>query len=488
MNNSPFFFLDQHGCSKNQVDGELLVTRLISKGWKRTDDAALASLIITNTCGFIESAKTESLQSLMEARSAYPNSKIILAGCLAERYADDFAETLPEADAIMGNGDLSVIDSVVDSLFVNSTSSSESKINKNSCCKESSRPVLKMPQEGVCAGERAEFLNFPGSAYVKITEGCNNCCSFCAIPLIRGSLRSRTQKEIVSEIETLLNRGVFEINLIGQDLAAFGRDGVPSGQSGNPCYKDEPSPLAELLKEISTIKGNFWVRLLYIHPDHFPFDILPIIRNDSRILPYFDIPFQSGSTSVINAMNRVGTTESYINLAKRLREEAADSTKGHDFAILRTTFLCGFPGETDDDAISTVDFLKTVEPDWSGCFTYSKEEDTVAYSMKKQISKKVAEKRTNTLRDIQTEITTKRLNKHVGKTYDVLIEEIIDDPENGTGLALGRAWFQAPEVDGAVIVRYDMENPTIVEQVRPGKIVSAKILSVTGVDLDSLIV
>ncbi|MBQ2549150.1 MAG: radical SAM protein, partial [Treponema sp.] len=266
------FFLDQHGCAKNQVDGEILVTRLLNKGFLQTFDAQEADLIIVNSCGFIQSAKEESLNSLLEARQEYPNAKIVLAGCLAERYAEQFKKDLPEADAIFGNGDLSLIDSTVDSLFAGQ------------------RPVVKALQKGVCCGNRNLLLNYKGSAYVKITEGCNNCCSFCAIPLIRGQLRSRKISEIVDEIKELLKRGVKEFNLIGQDLAAFGCgkddfvfDAKESG--GASCEK---SKLLCLLEKIAELKGNFWVRLLYIHPDHFNTDILPLLQKDKRFLPYFD--------------------------------------------------------------------------------------------------------------------------------------------------------------------------------------------------------
>ncbi|MBQ0167637.1 MAG: 30S ribosomal protein S12 methylthiotransferase RimO [Treponema sp.] len=464
------FFLDQHGCAKNQVDGELLIGRLLAMGWKRTDDAENASLIIINTCGFIESAKTESLQSLMEARAAYPEAKIVFAGCLAERYMDAFSDDLPEADALFGNGDLSRFDDIVSVLFADKASAA---------FKTTGRPCVKPPQEGVCAGPRPEFLNFPSSAYVKITEGCNNCCAFCAIPVIRGELRSRPQSDIIAEIKELRARGVFEINLIGQDLAAYGRDGVPKGKSNHPSYSEEPSPLKKLLEEITALPGDFWVRLLYIHPDHFPFDILDTIARDSRILPYFDVPFQSGSNNVLSAMNRTGSRESYAALAQRVREAGA---------VLRTTFLAGFPGETDEDARETEEFLKLVRPDWSGCFPYSREEDTPAYSMKKQVSHKKAAERASRLEELQSVITQERLASHVGNEYKVLIEEIIDDPENDAGIALGRSWFQAPEVDGATIVRYELDSEEQKAAVQPGKVVRVKVLGVSGVDIDTLFV
>ena len=227
------------------------------------------------------------------------------------------------------------------------------------------------------------------------------------------------------------------------------------------------------------LEGDFWIRLLYIHPDHFPFDVLSIIKKDSRILPYFDIPFQSGSTEVLATMNRNGTRESYSELVKKIREELETSS-------IRTTFLCGFPGETDKNAKETENFLLEVQPDWSGCFSYSKEEDTAAYSMKNQVSGKKAEKRAETLNQLQSIITEERLKQHIGKNYNIIIEEIIDDVENDLGIALGRAWFQAPEVDGACIVSYDLDDKKALNAIQPGKVVMAKVLGVTGVDLNTV--
>ena len=508
------FFLDQHGCAKNQVDAELIIHVLAEKGWERCDDAADAALIIVNSCGFIESAKTESINSLMDARAAYPDAKIILAGCLAERYAADFAENLPEADAVFGNGDIARITEVVDALFPDReekkvVANHDSHANATTVPGGSGCVVVRPAQKGVSAGARDEFLNFPSSAYLKITEGCSNCCSFCAIPLIRGSLRSRSIPEIIAEFKELLSKGIFEVNLIGQDLAAFGRDGVTPGDSGNAAYFKEPSPLSELLRAFSAVPGNFWVRLLYIHPDHFPLDILPVLKADRRILPYFDIPFQSGSTSIIKAMNRCGTAESYLALAEKLRSEVG--------AVVRTTFLCGFPGETEENAAETEAFLGSLQPDWSGCFAYSREEDTPAYSMKKQVPAAKAAKRAERLQELQSEITEERLKSRVGKTYDVLIEELIptgapvegagtrDAVETGAGagtagvldsmrdsdcdepgLALGRAWFQAPDVDGTCVIRYDLDDDKAVAAVRVGKVVTVKVLAVNGVDLDTV--
>lgn len=472
------FFLDQHGCAKNQVDGELLISRLESIGLAQTTDPSEAQYIIINSCGFIESAKQESLDALLSARGAYPEAKLVLAGCLAQRYADVFKTELPEADAVFGNGDITRIDQVIEALG------------------NGERPVVTPPQQGVCSGGR-KLLSCAGSAYVKITEGCNNCCSFCAIPLIRGQLRSRSVHDVVSEVRELVSSGVREINIIGQDLAAYGcgknDDVLGTRQNGYsrlyteltaPLFTNEtlffepPSFLHELLKAISAVHGDFWVRLLYIHPDHFHPDVLSVLKDDSRFLPYFDIPFQSGADSVITAMNRKGSFKSYVDLVQHIR-----SVFPH--AAIRTTFLTGFPGETDADAAETEEFLKAIQSDWSGCFSYSKEEGTAAFRMKGSVPKKVAAARAFALQSVQQDITRNRLAERVGSVYDVLIEEIVAGGSSDEGLAIGRAWFDAPEVDGNFVVRYDRDDPAACAIV-PGAIVKAKAIASSDVDIDGV--
>lgn len=457
------FFLDQHGCAKNQVDGELIVTRLLNLGLVKTERADDADLIIVNSCGFIESAKTESLNAVIDARQDYPKAKILLAGCLAQRYAKEFESDLQEADGIFGNGDLSQVDGVVEDLLAGK------------------RPVLTPPQKGVCCGDRNLLLNFKNSAYVKITEGCNNCCSFCAIPLIRGPLRSRKALDIVSEIRDLVSKGCFEINLIGQDLAAYGC-GKEDKDETLLCdsQSSQLSPLARLIRMISSIEGDFAVRLLYIHPDHFNADILAEMKKDARFLHYFDIPFQSGDESIIKAMNRKGNPEEYLNLIKSIRKVFPD-------AAIRTTFMAGFPGESDDATNNTLDFLKKVQAQWSGCFTYSKEEGTVAYKMKGTVGKRLAEKRAKLLQDAQSQLTSELLLQRLQQTYRVLIEEVVEDKSGqGEGLAIGRAWFQAPEVDGAFVVRYDADDKDAVKQIHAGALVLARAESLSGVDIDGV--
>ncbi len=471
------FFLDQHGCAKNQVDGELLVHELTERGYRQTFEAAEADLIIVNSCGFIESAKTESLNAVLSARKQYPKAKILLAGCLAERYADDLGENLPEADSIFGNGDLHQLYKVVEPMM------------------KGERVVLKPKQKGVCCSDRDVLLSFAGAAYVKITEGCNNRCSFCAIPIIRGELRSRPASEIVAEIQKLVAAGVYEINLIGQDLAAYGtgrddnvfgtgRTLLPAGTPGSvgiaaAAGEMRESGLCTLLKRISSLSGTFRLRLLYIHPDHFNADILPVIKADSRILPYFDIPFQSGDDDIIHAMHRTGTAAQYKAIVSQIREQFPD-------AAIRTTLLAGFPGESDEQALHTEQFLQDLSPDWSGCFPYSKEDDTLAYRLKKQVAKKVKEARASRLVELQTAMTRERLSKRCGKDYDVLVEEVLsvnaEAPDEG--LAIGRAWFQAPEVDGSVVIRYDRSDSAALQAVRTGRLVRVHVDASGDVDLN----
>ena len=463
------FFIDQHGCAKNQVDGELLISQLCAMGYEQTFKPEEASLIVINSCGFIESAKKESLDAVYSARQQYPGAKILLAGCLAQRYAEVLRTELPEADGIFGNGDLSRLPQVVTPLM------------------QGTRTVQVPPQKGVCCGDRSMLLSFRGAAYVKITEGCNNHCTFCAIPLIRGELRSRPAAEILTEIQNLVARGVYEINLIGQDLAAYGtgrEDSVfGAGQeplaslSADGTFSDggRKSALARLLRMISALPGSFRLRMLYIHPDHFNRDVLPVIKADSRLLPYFDIPFQSGDDTLIHAMNRTGSSAAYAALVADIRKAFPD-------AAIRTTFLTGFPGETEQAAQHTQDFLQTIQSDWSGCFPYSREEDTPAWSLKPRVPKKTAAQRAAAIGTIQADITRRRLAGRTGRDYDVLIEEVIAGED---GLAIGRAWFQAPEVDGSVVVRYEKTDEAACRAVQPGRVVRARAVAAGDVDLDA---
>ncbi|MGB4573025.1 MAG: 30S ribosomal protein S12 methylthiotransferase RimO [Rectinemataceae bacterium] len=436
------FWIDQHGCAKNQVDGEELAARLEASGHEYVESAEMADLIIVNTCGFIESAKKESLGAVMDLKAAWPDKKVLVAGCLSQRYPEELAAGLSEADGIFGNADLSL-----------ATAAAVATITGE-------HPVLAPPQpRGVTetrAFERVRLFDFPGTAHVKITEGCSNNCTYCAIPLIRGELRSRRIEDIAEECRVLIRRGIKELVLIGQDLGAFGSD--LAGRTG--------TELPELLEALSALDGDFRVRVLYIHPDHFPERILEVMLRDPRILPYFDLPFQHASGTLLHTMNRRGNDAIYLDLIRRIRSALPD-------AMIRSTFLVGFPGETDDDFAVLRRFQEDAQLDWLGVFTYSREEGTVAYDMKHRVAKKLANARKNEIETAQTPITEARLARFVGREIRVLVEEKVEGEE----LALGRAWMQAPDVDGLVVLRGSHA---------PGDLVPARVLAVRGVDLDAV--
>ncbi|MDR0636934.1 MAG: 30S ribosomal protein S12 methylthiotransferase RimO [Treponema sp.] len=425
------YYLDPFGCVKNQVDAETMMAHLNGASWLAADKPEDADLIIINSCGFIESAKRESINAVLAWRKLFPDKKLILAGCLAQRYADEIE--LAEADCLFGNNDLAQITEVASRLTGSAAAGT---------------PVVP--------GQRP-LLSLPGSAYIKISEGCNNRCSFCAIPLIRGPLRSRPIPDIVEECRQLIARGIRELCLIGQDIGSFGKTARDSADSQLPA----------LLEAITRLDGQFWVRLLYIHPDQFPLDILDTISRDKRFLPYFDLPFQHGSTLILRAMNRQGNAESYLSLIRRIRDALPDAT-------LRSTFLLGFPGETSADFHALLDFQAEARLDWVGCFTYSREENTPAYSMKNRVSKRLAAERKALIEERQTPISEERMERFIGRRLDALVEEALDPEE---GLYLGRLFCQAPEVDGATVI-------TSNTQLTVGDFVTGKIVARAGIDLD----
>jgi ribosomal protein S12 methylthiotransferase len=304
---------------------------------------------------------------------------------------------------------------------------------------------------------RLRRFDFPGTAHVKATEGCSNFCSFCAIPLIRGGLRSRPLDEVAAECEDLASQGVRELVLIGQDLGYYGHD-----LGGD-------SLLPRLLERLTRIKGDFRVRTLYIHPDHFPEGILGVMAGDPRLLPYFDLPFQHASGRILAAMNRKGSGEAYLELVGKIRSALPD-------AAIRSTFLLGFPGETDADFEALRGFQEEARLDWVGSFAYSREEGTAAYSMKGRVPKKVVEARRAAVEEAQERITREALGRFVGRELDVLVEErMAPTAEDDEELSLGRSWNQAPEVDGLCVLAGSHE---------PGALVRARVLAVKGVDFD----
>ncbi|QQO09714.1 30S ribosomal protein S12 methylthiotransferase RimO [Breznakiella homolactica] len=444
------YFLDPYGCVKNQVDAETMMFILDKSGWLSVADPSEADLIIINSCGFIESAKRESLDAVFSFRGAYPDKKILLAGCLAQRYAAELAGDLPEADMIFGNGDLSLIAEAAEKAMAGPGEPLVPSIDTSGL------------RDFACFTGERNLLSLPGSAYVKITEGCDNRCSFCAIPNIRGPLRSRPIAAVTDECRTLLDRGIRELCIIGQDLGSYGIDGAAGAFEPGTCR------LPELLNTISGLEGRFWVRLLYIHPDNFPLPILDICRRDPRILPYFDIPFQHASEPVLKAMNRRGSAPKYLELIGTIRQALPG-------AVVRSTFMTGFPGETEEDFRQLLDFQEKARLDWLGVFAYSREEDTPAFGMKPAVAKCVAENRKQQIEDRQIPITEAQMDRFVGKTLDILVEEAVT---NEDGLYLGRTAAQAPEVDGATVINAD-------GVLTPGTFIRGRVFSRSGFDLDA---
>ena len=441
-NSGRHLYIENLGCAKNQVDAEVMSCSLAEDGWTLTDDAQKADLILVNTCGFIESAREESINTFFELRQLNPKARIIVSGCLAQRYGQELSDQLPEADGIFGNRDLKQINGFVENL------SRKTRLLV---------PEYPDPDSEIYA--RKELFGYPGSAYLKISEGCNHRCGFCAIPLIRGGLRSRSMDSILDEARTLIARGVREINLIAQDLAAYGTD--QGGKSRFP----------ELLQKITDIPGDFRVRMLYIHPDAFPFGILDMIRTNPKIIPYFDIPIQHASAKLLRPMKRMGDSAVYTDLVSRIRSALPG-------CVIRTTIMLGFPGETDEDFDMVYDFVKTNRFNWMGSFVYSREEGTYAWDLTDEKThealSKVAAKRQKKLEKLQEKITSEHLQEFVGKEYDVLIEELIE----GEDLAIGRIWAQAPEVDGLTVV--------MGRGMEPGNVYRCGITKVNGVDLEAV--
>ena len=434
-------YVESLGCAKNQVDSEVLLSYAGEEGYVRVENPEEADVVVVNTCGFIESAKTESINTFFSLKERCPNAKMVMAGCLAQRYGHEME--LEEADAIFGNHDLSLFPSVLKDI-------------------ENDRREVTIPDYPDPDRERddrAGLLSFPRSAYLKISEGCNHCCSYCAIPVIRGSLRSRPFEKVVAEAERLIREGIYEINVIAQDLGAYGLD----------LYGR--SRFTELMETLAHIEGDFVLRMLYIHPDTFPMDLIDLVAREEKILPYFDIPVQHADERILKAMRRSGSGDKYASLFAAIREKNSD-------AVIRTTLMLGFPGEDRAAFETLIAFIRKAQPDWMGSFTYSREEDTPAYSMrnKKEHDKahKEALKWQKELEEVQSEITAKRLQRFVGKEYWALVEEKIE----GEDLAIGRIYSEAPDVDGlTVIMGRDMKSG---DKVRVG------IRSVRGVDLEGV--
>ncbi len=406
-----------------------MIAALQREGWVLAPGPETADVLIVNTCGFISPAKKESIETTLEMKARFPDKKVIMVGCLTERYGKELGRELPEIDGFLGNKDPAAIVGLVEPP------------------RASDGPPAERPRI-----ERTRLLSFPGSAYVKVAEGCGNRCTYCAIPLIRGDLSSRPIDSVLEEVRGLLDRGTRELVFIAQDLGSYGLD------RGGP-------ELPLLLERMASLPGRFWVRLLYIHPDRFPRPILDLMAGDRRFLPYFDLPFQHASPGILRSMGRKGKAEENLALLADIRSRLPG-------AVIRSTFLVGFPGESDADMQQLLEFQQSARFDWLGAFTYSREEGTPAYSMKGRVTKAVSESRLREIEARQAPITEAALDGQVGKTLDILVEERVQ----GEDLSIGRAYMHAPEVDGLVVVR---------KSLTPGEWARARITRRNGVDLEA---
>lgn len=452
------FYLEPLGCAKNQVDGEIISSRLLDLGWIQSDSPQDAGVILVNTCGFIQPAKEESINTTFELIQDHPQVPVIMAGCLAQRYGSQLMDQMPELAGVFGNHQVEAIGHYLENLLPQGT-----------------KVYLPDPAYGSQKSDgsdrrRRVLQGFPGSAYLKIAEGCQHRCSFCAIPLIRGKLRSYTIEAVVQEFRQLLSMGVKEINLIAQDLGSFGKD------RGEPQLEHL---LRGLLKEADDFFGatgindqkspNLWIRPLYLYPETFPLEILDLFLEDSRLLPYFDIPFQHANQDILKSMGRPVHKGTMMELIQGIRTKIPH-------AALRSSFITGYPGETQDQHQELVDALAQAELDWVGFFSYSREEGTRAYEIKPQVKAKDVVKRKSELERCQQEITYRlldhRLNNQARTT--MLVEEVLPGEPP---IALGRCWFQAPEVDGLTVVPLPPANT------KPGDWLEIELVSRSGVDM-----
>ena len=423
------FYIENLGCAKNQVDAELMVGTLVASDRVRVDDPSDADVIIVNSCGFIEPAIVESVEVATDFRRRYPRAHLVFTGCMAQRFGDAVAQEMPELTTVLGNREPAAIAAAIDEL-----AGANAEPNPGATAERSRVVLPSTPAAGPDGAydhgrydPRPEIFSSPGSAYVKVAEGCNNRCAFCAIPQIRGPLRSRSIASVTKEVAALLERGIKEINLVAQDLGAFGTD------------RGSPEAIA-LLESLLSLPGEFYLRPLYVYPEHFPLKILELCKADPRLVCYFDIPMQHGSDRVLKAMGRRGSFDSYARLVAAIRDTLPE-------AVVRTSLIVGFPGEEQEDVEATAHLLETLALDWVGVFSYSREEGTPAYDRRPQVPRAIAEKRRRLLEETQFPLTCSRLDRQVGTEQWVLLEEKNGDHE----LYLGRGYGQAPEVDGSIV-------------------------------------
>ena len=413
------------GCSKNLVDTEIMIGQLSAAGYEIVADEQKADIIIVNTCAFIDSAKEEAINTILEMAQLKQRGnlkKLIVTGCLSERYKEEILKEMPEVDAVVGVGRFEEISEVInsdDKIFLG---------NKECLYPEKAPRIITTPKY---------------MAYLKIAEGCDNNCTYCAIPMIRGKYRSRKIENIIAEAEGLAKNGVKEIIVIAQDTTRYGED----------IYKKKMLPA--LLEKLSLIDGIEWIRVMYAYPERITDELLSVISESEKISSYFDIPLQHINDRILKRMNRKCSKDEIYKLISKIREKIPE-------AVLRTSLITGFPGETEEEFNELCDFVKWARFDRLGVFAYSREEGTPADKLDNQLPDTVKAKRADIIMKIQQDISAQKCKKKIGTTERVLVEGIYKDKY------VGRTISDAPDIDGKVIFTSD-------NKIQPGEFVCVKI-------------
>jgi ribosomal protein S12 methylthiotransferase len=401
------------GCSKNEIDSELMISILTDNNYTVANSLDEAEIIIVNTCGFIDKAKEESIETIWEMTKykVEGNCKyLILSGCLAERYAQELMDEITDIDAVVGPGNIKEISSIIKELEMEN------------------QKIKKTGNIDTDYLEEVNRINFNTTEYVRISEGCDNFCTYCIIPKLRGKHRSRKIEDIFKEVENLANNGTKEIILIGQNTSDYGID----------LYGKYS--LYKLLDRLNSINGISWIRVLYLYPDNFNDKLIKSIKNNEKVVKYVDIPLQHISNNVLKRMNRKTSKEDIISLINKLRQEIPG-------IVIRTTFIVGFPGETEEEFNELYTFIKDIKFDRLGVFAYSREEDTPAYNLPDQVSEEVKEMRKDKIMMLQQNISEEIMSDKIGNVFNVLVEELSE--ENSY---IGRTYMDSPDIDGIVYI------------------------------------
>jgi ribosomal protein S12 methylthiotransferase len=427
------------GCDKNRVDAEIMLSILSKNGYTLVNDEKKADIIIVNTCGFIEAAKEESINTILEMATNKETGickAIIVTGCMAERYRDELIREMPEIDAIVGTGSYRDICNVIKEVF------------------EGKRGIVRTDNLNYNLDYEDRIITTPSHyAYLKIAEGCNNNCSYCIIPKLRGNFRSRKIESILKEAQELSKKGVKELILVAQDTSRYGID----------IYGKKM--ITELLKKLEEIEDIKWIRVMYSYPEEITDELISVVKNSNKICSYFDIPLQHISNRILKLMGRRSTKEGVISLLNRIKTEIPD-------AVIRTSIIVGFPGETEEDFNELKEFLQQYKLDRVGIFTYSPEEGTVAAKMDSQIDEDVKNLRKDILMKLQSKISLEKNKKLVGTKVDVII-----DGQTKNGQYYGRTQGDAPEIDQQVYIN---SNHQVFNK---GDIVRVKIIKAYTYDL-----